>query len=580
MPTIPRYDRAVSPGSLPGAGGMPRAGAAAFNPVQGIEKVGQGLQQAAESGDRVILDQQEEQNKRVATDAFVAASDQARTKRTEFRSLMGRDAAGVTQKADAYLGKVYQGVTKNMNQRQQDLFDARWQNFRMSELGTLSMHEQDQQTKADNAADEAAIYGAAQDMAESYTNPAAVEAARGELEMSVNNIARRNGMDAETRDAMLREKLSKANAATISRMLADDRVEDAATALEKAREAKEIEAAFDASATKIIDDKRDEKAGTDFGEELARGSKTSAQAMDAINAQFPDDSQRAKYARAAFRSWRAIEKSEQREAYLMNMTEAITNVDSMRGDMRGMQEYANSLPRGTADQIKVSDAARRRAEYYLKSGPGVDFETNVEAWGEMLDGITSGQLHTPSDIKEKYSTAFSAGDMKKAVALLDKAQKYTVQDLKNAYLGVLGKETLKSKKDKADFASFQRWMDGNLIQTNKGGDLKHYQEMAVAWFAGGEVKGGRGVLGWFQDYGADVSLKEAILNNDTATWLPNVPADKKAAILAKFNEVADPATGKTYRELWAPYTNGDDELAVRNYYRAWMGMGRVDLRGE
>jgi hypothetical protein len=232
-------------------------------------------------------------------------------------------------------------------------------------------------------------------------------------------------------------------------------------------------------------------------------------------------------------------------------------------------KLVHDLPETTDTERKIKKQILTDYAHYAANS-GMQRTTDPDAYNELLDKITYGDISGPEAVKQLKSDPLAvkvaAADLKKLEADLKGASAIPDTELKAAYLWASGTNgepfagTL-SKAKKANQMQFIEWARGQALDTNRAKEPGYARELARLWKMGGEIKGGS-LFG----FGLNKDFNEAMAD---PSWLPDIPADINRKIVVYFTENPDIA-----KDWYGKYEEA--EYARRAFYKAQLlsGIGR------
>jgi hypothetical protein len=267
------------------------------------------------------------------------------------------------------------------------------------------------------------------------------------------------------------------------------------------------------------------------------------------------------------------------DAYLkvfkMQQTEQIHDgVIDLREKMPGMSlsdqyKLVHELPEATEAQRKVKKQALADYAYY-SAHAGLVRTTNPEAYNELLDKITYGDISGPDAVKQLKSDPLAVkvakADVDKLVKDLEGASVITDKALKEGFLYAIGKDGEPYAKtlnidQKKEQMRFIEWGRGQARNSNRANEPGYAKELARQWRMSGQIKGGGNILGF--SYDKDATYSEGMSD---PKWLPDIPPKDKQRIDDSFN--LDPIRAEKLAAAWG----NDIELAKRALYRSLLAV--------
>jgi len=583
MPTVPKYDQRIKGPQqkvLPSVRMSPNASPDAFG-ASTARQMGQVGQAVGQAGQDYYEFQQKVQRKK--NRAWV---EKAQTKLTEkynqeiyggqdqpgILSLHGEDAISAVEKAPDSLDKHISEIAKEApDETAAEAFKLKAQSIRRSLSSTISRHGANELNKmhVQNALGNAQAQQKALS-ADYRRNPEALEEDfKNLVAPSLQEAANLQGEDSR---AIVRQEKESFYSNVINQLMAgghkdiqlaqkrldrwhDELTPEVRTKLKSALHRRELKVKADDMAT-------------DYLQKLRYGLSTETEIRDEINKMEDPDLKQA--VRSSF-SPRASQWRQDQAAQVQDKRwEAYERLDSLQGDLAEQYKFVNEMPDDTKTQRKAKQYAMTRYKQYA-SMQGRSFMTDPEEFDNLLQQIETAEITSERELMgHEKASKIANSDLKTLQGVLEKSQDTSTSSMRRAYVRSSGQDTVQSKKDLYDFYEF---VEDNLRQTNRAGDLDYVQKLADQWF----MEGGK-PRGWFPGE-TKKQWREAIQDPE---WMPQIvdddevrPDDQVALTRSRAQEV----TKLPSFNLWMEEANGDREQAIRMYWKEYL-RNEFDLAGE
>lgn len=228
--------------------------------------------------------------------------------------------------------------------------------------------------------------------------------------------------------------------------------------------------------------------------------------------------------------------------------------------------HLNSMPRETPAQRAAYTAAKGAYNHAAKFD-GVDPQTDPAAFERLGDKLIDGQRTSDKSLEGDPDWGLIAEPQRKFLKKqLEDSQGFKL--LKFRFEQAQG-----SKYTKEGWLEFLKFAEPRVKETNRGKDEEFLQKLIDYWALnpagerkdGGWSFGKKGVQSFtgIQDYGENMSLKEAAKKGHLNTWIPKIseiPQEDIAGIRAGFEQY--PETRQAFIDAY-----GSEEAAIRGYYR-------------
>lgn len=367
-------------------------------------------------------------------------------------------------------------------------------------------------------------------------------------------------------DGVVREEKSKYILGIITQNIASGYTDRAGTLykkLEKHMDVKDRVGVADNIWKKQVDNKSDTLSDS-YAEKLRAGANEST-LYKSIEKIENDEVRHA--TKRKFKDHVSQFKAEQREYVYQEKQTAFDRIDSLAGDLISQQKYVDSLPSKTTSQKQIKNSAMGRLGTYKSKG-GLKPRTDPGVYAQVIEKVISSEINDPKQVDD-YADYIEKTDRDTIKKELEGSQKFEKSQLKAAYAksaGIDGGSEAKLGNKGANFGEFLMWAGPAIKESNKGRDGEFIQTLADTWFLSGESKSS-----WKPGYGANKTFGDALQEGDIDNFLPDLPG-KKTVQGIKDTFKKNPTLEKTYLDQYG----GDEDLAVRGYYKAFL---RRKIRG-
>lgn len=574
MPTVPKYEQRIkSPQqkTLPSVRMSPNASPDAFG-ASTAQQMGQLGQTLGQTGQNYYDFQQKVRAKK--NRAWV---EQAQTQLTEkynheiygsqeqpgILSLHGDDAISAVEKAPEKLDKHISEIAKEApDDSAAESFKLKAQSIRRSLSSTISRHGANELNKmhVQNALGNAHTQQKALS-ADYRRNPESLE--EDFKTLVAPSLQEAAGLQGEDSRALVQQEKESFYANVINQLMAgghkdiqlaqkrldrwhDELTPDARTRLKNALHKREVKVKADDMAT-------------DYLQELRYGISTETQIRDKINEM--EDPEMKQAVRRSFSprasQWRQDQATQTQE----KRWEAYDRLDSLQGNLAEQYKFVNEMPDDTKIQRQAKQHAMARYRQYA-SMEGRNFMTDPEAFDDMLQDIQAAEITSERELMGHEKAAKVAkSDLNTLQGVLEKSQDTSTTSMRRAYVRSSGQDKVQNKKDLYNFYEF---VEDNLRQTNRAGDLDYVQKLADQWF----LEGGKPRSWFFGE--TKKEWKEAIQDPE---WLPRIVDDEEVRPddqVALTRTRAQDVTQLPSFSLWLEEANGDTEQAIRMYWKRYL----------
>ena len=265
------------------------------------------------------------------------------------------------------------------------------------------------------------------------------------------------------------------------------------------------------------------------------------------------------------------ERDRARSQYIQDsIVRGIDTVDKLSSDPVKLQQYLDSLPKGSPDQLRVYQQVNTYGRQNIAAATGATGRfTDAGSFMTLLKEVGPGGSVT----NEKELLAHPAAakiDMVDRKKLVDQLKGNTTVDRREAmkqymlstgYANGDDPQAKLSPEEKADFMRFQEYAEALTKDTKMGKDPEYIKKLAVRWKLEGETKSG-----WFPGYGRDKSFGDIVSapSGERADFVPLLPEEGTADRTALDNKFRNPDfAASTMRK----YSTDDEDLAKRMYFR-------------
>lgn len=212
--------------------------------------VGQGLRSAGKDFMDVGLQMQAREDADLVMRAETVLHDRLREKQAEWSKRRGVQAWGITEDATGWWDDEAVKAAEGLNERQRVAFEQTRQRLRTQSLNAMSRYEFDQRHQSLDESAQANVVASINFAAANPTDPAAIAAARADVERAVNARAGINGWVTARRDLEMGSKLTLLHKQVLQTLV--DQNPAAAKAYLDAHE-EEIDGAERAEIRKMVD---------------------------------------------------------------------------------------------------------------------------------------------------------------------------------------------------------------------------------------------------------------------------------------------------------------------------------------
>ena len=241
------------------------------------------------------------------------------------------------------------------------------------------------------------------------------------------------------------------------------------------------------------------------------------------------------------------------------------------GDFVGLQNYVDSLPKGSPSQLQVQQHLSTYAHQNIQAATGASgrFTQPAAYMGLLSDIGPGGSITSPTQlIADPRTQNIDVVDRNKLLEQLKGNTNVNEHELMNQFKLSLGyangddPQTKLSTDEKNDFMRFKEWATAMTKDSKMGKDPDYLKKLAVQWTLKGETKN------WWVpfSYGLSSSFGDVIKKSpeDRASWLPSLPdvgTSDRQKLDMKFSQPG------TIENLKRSYNTEDTDLAKRMYYR-------------
>lgn len=506
MPSVPRYRRQVQEQAGQAQRNFLRPDSTVFGGYQAkvMQQVGSGVERLGE-----FLAQRQEENDRTLV-RLKANELRSRHQRyvIEAKSKRGKDAFGITDKAEEDLKNGYEETLKTLeNENQKELFRLHYEPVMGDYLNNIYSHQLGQEkelnvqtrlAQRDNAVNDAAIL---------KDNKEALVANFKEGERATREAFKDLGKEAVKEEVL--KYTTRFHASLIQSYLNDKQIEKAKDHFRLHKD--DINSDVKSRISKILENESNIEASQKWALALETNFKTREERLEAIDKsdfspELKDDTRQRINRR--HQEDRQI-SAEKREATVDAVRVQIENSKSYNEAM----DYVNRLK--GYDYIGVGEDRGMLAAYVRRLYGVSDSKqrTDFTRYQEARERIDKGEIKNIGQLQLEYRRYATDGDFKQLVNYFQdggNANTLKETDVKRAYLYATNKDEI---SDHEKYYGIYNFVSSNLPPGKKP-IYEEVKKLVTTALIEGESKGGG--FGW----GEDLTYYEAIKEGKDRTWLP------------------------------------------------------------